>query len=98
MTGGHIGDEMAPIIEAHAALRAPAERITAARLIGLARAVRDNTEVEQPAGLWPVGPTLAECRRGLSAEDLQGHLAYGAARFPLGVASAAGLLLTEQVR
>jgi predicted ATPase/DNA-binding XRE family transcriptional regulator len=96
MIGGHTRDEIAPIIEAHAALRAPADRIAAARLIGLARAVRDNSEVNQPPGPWPPGRTLAECRRGIGAAELEGHLAYGAARYPLGVATAAGLLLQER--
>ena len=90
MTGGHTRDEVAPILEAHAALRAPVDRITAARLLGLARAVRDNSEVGHPTALWPT-----ECRRGLGADDLEGHLAYGAARYPLGVATAAALLLGE---
>ncbi len=88
--------ELAPIIEAHAALLARRDAAAAAQLLGLAQAVRDNQEHPQPGLLQPASRTAAGCRARLGAADYAKAHRSGMAKHRQGLADALAELLPAE--
>ena len=80
--------EIAPIIEAHAALLAERDATRAAQLLGLAEAVRDNQEHTQPPLLQPARAIAAVCRAQLGPAAYAHAHRSGAALHQHGLADA----------
>lgn len=95
MTGTWSQFELAPIIEAHAALLAQRDPTSAARLLGLAEAVRDNQEHAQPLLLQPADETAATCRTRLGAAEYARAHQFGASQHRHGLPDALTELLTS---
>jgi predicted ATPase/transcriptional regulator with XRE-family HTH domain len=93
MTGTLSQFEIAPIIEAHAALLARRDPAAAARLLGLALAVRDNQEHPQPPLLQPANHTAKVCRTQLGSAGYARAHQLGAAQYRHGLPDALAELL-----
>ncbi|MDG6109576.1 helix-turn-helix domain-containing protein [Dactylosporangium aurantiacum] len=64
---GRLEHELAPIVEAHAALAADREPATAARLLGVVLALGDRHDHRQPPLIRPAAATGQRCRTALGA-------------------------------
>ena len=96
MTHGLTSYEIPAVLDAHADLTVGRDPVAAARLLGLAAAVRRTQPHSQPALLRDPAEVRADCRARLGggADD---EYAHGDARLAHGVASAASALLTAAV-
>jgi len=80
--------EIAPILEAHAALLARRDAVAAARLLGLAEAVRDDQAHPQPALLQPASRTAKVCRARLGPSEYAQAHRFGSALYRHGLPDA----------
>jgi predicted ATPase len=88
MTGTLAQFEIAPILEAHASLLSNRDAAAAARLLGLAEAVRDNQDHLLPSLLQPTEVTAAVCRNRLGAAAYAHEHRTGAALYRHGLPDA----------
>jgi hypothetical protein len=95
MEGALARYDIAPIVEAHAALVVERHPLTAARLLGLAGAVRERQEHAQPHLLVPADEVRTACREHLGRRRLATETARGAELVADGAAAAAATLVGD---
>ncbi|MFC7546974.1 ATP-binding protein [Plantactinospora sp. GCM10030261] len=98
MTHGLPPYEIPAVLDAHAALALRADPVAAARLLGLADAVRRGQPHPHPALLYERDEVDTRCRALLGAVAAEREYAHGAARVAHGVPRAAAALLADAVR